>query len=193
MYRRNYNDDLDWGYNPNYPRYEFSDTGLVWDTVKKKYLKVSYPKKSAPVVGLYDKHGEYRVVNLAKIMLETFRKDPGPDHKLYYRDNNKHNIHITNLDWKYVEPNDRKDNRPCIKGRPDIPTDEYYRNTYIRVKETGKKYDNIWEYIDDTGEKELIAKRSIRYPYPPTSKGYHLVPYLYDDGMEQIYLEGQYE
>ena len=191
--KQNFIDDkLDWGYHREYPDYEFSERGNVWDTVKHRYLKITYPINGVPTVGLRDRNGKHRTCNLAKVLLETFRGSRGPDYRVYFRDGDKHNINIDNLGWKFVDPDSKHKKHEWIPGRPDITLDEFYRNSYVKVRETGKTYDNIWDYIQETGEKEADAKKCLRDPNATTRKGHHIYAYKYDDGYEKINLEGNY-
>lgn len=192
MYRRDIDEELDWAVNKKYPDYEFSERGDVWDDVNKRYLKISYPMNGTPTVGLRDRTGKHCTCVLAKAVLEAFSGPRDLNYKVDYKDGNKRNADISNLRWRLVNRMP-KEKREWVPGHPEISFSEYCRNTYIKVKETGMEYDNIWEFVYASGEKESIARRCMREPYQSTSKGLHIIPVRYDDGCVKVNLEEYYE
>lgn len=79
--------------------------------------------------------------------------------------------------------------REWIPNHAEISFDDYCKNTYIRVKETGKEYYNVWAFIEETGEKQYVALGCMKDINMTTSKGHHIVPYRYDDGYKTFDFE----
>ena len=192
--RRTDYDDLDWKFNLKYPGYEFSENGDVRDSTGK-IVKPIYEGSAAPKIKLRDRDGVVRKLSLARVLLETYRGERGDGFKADFRNGNRYDIRIDNLRWREVINPGPAKVRELIPGHPEIKSVDAYRNTYIRILETGREYYNIWAYIEITGEKVSITKRCFENPYgATTSKGHHIIPYLYDDGNGTVYdLEGAYD
>jgi hypothetical protein len=78
-------------YKTKYHEIRITKTGIVKNTISGKILKV-YKRGSFM---LNKKH-----VNLAKLMIETFKKTKYKNGRIVFLDGNKHNYHIENLEYK---------------------------------------------------------------------------------------------
>lgn len=191
--RKTFNDEeLDWVFNKKYPRYEISENGDVWDTVKKKYIKANCPFHGTPRINLKDRNGKVHCCSLAKVVLEAFRGYRGPDYRVKFVDKNRRNVRIDNLVWEPLPNIDRYEKPIWVPGHPEICLSEFYRNSYVKIRETGETYNNIWEYMQITGEKENIAKQCLRNPNATNSKGEHIYAYKYADSIIEVDMEDYY-
>lgn len=163
-----------WFKHEEYPDYLISDRGQVYDQIKDERVDTDFTPRKGLKAKMRHRDGDERVVDVAVLLAEAYLgKAPGPNYKLNYRDGNRFNVYIKNIEWVKIK----------TKRASEITYTELYRTARV-IDETGRIYNSVWEYCQKTGEDEASAKRSIRKgsktKHGHTLKVYDIVRYVED-------------
>lgn len=89
---------------PSNPAYLISDSGQVFSTISKKYLKTSCGRAGYPVVGLTAGKGKRTMRTVHSLVAEAFIGSRPANHEINHKDGCKTNNHVNNLE--YVTPSE---------------------------------------------------------------------------------------
>ena len=153
-----------WVRSKELPRYEMSSDGRVRNVDTGRILRVSTNSKGYPQVCLHD-NGKQYTRPIHRLVADAFYDG---DHKgldVNHIDGNKTNNHISNLEWCSRSEN--------IKHAYATGLKVDSRKRRVRVVETGKVYDSIYECSQRLGTSPGEVRRCINGP-TQTCKGYHM-------------------
>lgn len=157
------NENLDWAIWSDYPDYEFCENGDVYD-LKGECLVPNYGTGRNRCVMLWNRTGERRAVSLMYAIATAFHGVHSEEFEPYPIDGDYNNVCSENLDWRIVGLNKKRKHS----------WDEKFRNATVLEVETGLEFRSVWVYIQETGERESLAKRCLKEPWRMTSRGTHL-------------------
>lgn len=92
----------------NFSNYLINMAGKVYNKVNNKFIK---PNNG--VVYIFDDYGRRRIVNVAHKVLETFVGNPDKAYQVCYKNGDKNDSSLGNIEWKVPATNPVS--RPCAK------------------------------------------------------------------------------
>lgn len=147
----------EWRKIEDYPNYEISDQGEVWNLRRGILQQTFYTSGGTEMVRL-SCNGKSKAFAIDYLVASSFCKGKQPGYSVRHIDGNKYNYHPSNLEWY------KKVRKPTFS--------EKCKNESICCNETGIVYENIYKCHQNTGIKLLTLRKCLKYPYLKNHDGY---------------------
>lgn len=155
-----------WERIERFPDYEISNRGNVYNLRTGELVESNIVGRTLRV-SLRDIDNKKCTVAVKNLMVEAFCGAPSDGYVVYFKDGNEHNLHADNLCWR--------------SKRFVMNDTNKFRTLKVRDITTGKIYDSILVYQEETGEPINSIKRAVKNPGKFTTRKGHHLEFVYDE------------